>query len=112
MTLFGSVSSQLRSDDDDVVRTFQLKLFRLVEGVVHSCPNSMSFGKVEKCSNNLVPNIIKDFLCQCKKPYLRGRFSTIDLLVLTSYFLIVNDFFLLNRTSYFNEEVDSTEPSP
>jgi hypothetical protein len=73
MTVFGSISSQLRSDDDGVVRTFQLKLFRLVEGVVHSCPNSMSFGKVEKFSNNLVPNIIKSYSLSMQGPSFKGR---------------------------------------
>jgi hypothetical protein len=44
-----------------------------------------------------------------------GRLSTVDLLVLTSLdqlLLIVDIIYLLYKTSYFNEEVNCTEPSP
>ncbi len=49
------------------------------------------------------------------KSYLGGRFSTVDLLVLTSLDQFVSKlkilFFLFYKTSYLNEEVNCTEPS-
>jgi hypothetical protein len=45
----------------------------------------------------------------------RGRLSTVELLVLTSFsahFYIENIIFLFTKTSYLNEEVNCTEPAP
>ncbi len=53
----------------------------------------------------------------CKEPLLKGRLSTLHLLVLTSlnqliYTLnAVNITYLCYKTSYPHEEVNSTEPS-
>jgi len=48
-------------------------------------------------------------------PYGRGRLSTVDLLVLTSLdklLFILKYYFPFYKTSYLNEEVNCTEPSP
>jgi hypothetical protein len=48
-------------------------------------------------------------------PYLRGRLSTVDSLVITSLdqlLVILNTLFTFYKTRYLNEEVSSTEPSP
>jgi hypothetical protein len=50
----------------------------------------------------------------CMEPLLRGRLSTIDLLVLTSldqHFLILQEFLLFYKTTYLNVDVHHTEPS-
>jgi hypothetical protein len=48
-------------------------------------------------------------------PYIRGRLSTVDFLVLTSIdelLLIMKRYLLFYRTGKLNEEVNRTEPSP
>jgi len=49
--------------------------------------------------------------------YLRGRFDTVDLLVLTSLdqlllIMKILSTYLFYKTSYLNEEVNCTKPSP
>jgi len=54
-------------------------------------------------------------LAPAGKSYLRGRLSTVYLLILTSLdqlFFIEKNIYVLYKTSYFNDEVKCTEPSP
>ncbi len=57
-----------------------------------------------------------DYLHQSGNPYLRGRLSTVDLLVLTNLVQLLwvqqTLFTFFCKTSYLNEEVNRTEPSP
>jgi hypothetical protein len=53
---------------------------------------------------------------QARETLLKGRLSTVDLLVRTClnqvHFYIENVIYIFNKTSYFNEEVNRTDPSP
>jgi len=49
------------------------------------------------------------------KPYRKGSICTVDLLVLTSLDKLIQtetNFFFFTKTTYLNEEVNCTEPSP
>jgi hypothetical protein len=54
--------------------------------------------------------------CLSREVLLKGRLSTVDLLVLTSFdqllFILKILFNLFSKISYLNEEANSTEPSP
>jgi hypothetical protein len=48
-------------------------------------------------------------------PFLRGRISTVDLLVVTcsdQLLLILENIFIFHKTSYLNGEVNRTDPFP
>ncbi len=74
------------------------------------CYEVHSFGSV--AVNNNLSTVLK----RAGKSYWRGRLSTVDLLVLTSLdqllFAVMIFFYLCYKTSYLNEEVNCTEPSP
>ncbi len=71
------------------------------------------FFYVDSLSENVTTNLRNLSRDQPGKPYLRGRLSTVDLLVLTclDQLLFILKI-LFNKTSYLYEEVNRTEPSP